>query len=458
MIRCSRMLCAVTALILTWAGTARAQQAAAPSASTQPGAELHVYVLTFGPGDDPWEKFGHNAIRVVDDRITGDYHDVVYNWGGFSFDNGFVAFCLQFVQGRLNYWMFADRGPQTLDYYKTALNRSIYQQELALGAEQKARLQEALDWTNTNQHRFYRYDYYRDNCSTRVRDVVDGLTEGRLAARTRSVPSGVTYRWHTRRLTAETPWLYVALQGVLGQPVDQPISQWDEMFLPFALRDRLRELQVPDPDGSGRLVPLVRRDTVIYESTRPASPSRPPATVGWFLLAGIGLSLIYLALGHFVQRKKAARWAFTIVALPWLLLLGLAGPFLVWAWLFTNHVVAARNENILHVSPLMFPMIVLLPMLVFGRRKYAQIAQWLMTTIAGIAVLGLALKVFPAFHQVNGDIIALTLPVNLSLAFIAWMLAGAVKRKDEAKRVNGTPVPASEAREQTKRRRKPASN
>jgi len=398
-----------------------ATQPSSQPAQTGPGSELHVYVLTFGPGDDPWEKFGHNAIRVIDDSVTGDYHDVAYNWGTFDFDNGFY---FRFVQGKLMYAMEPQKGPETLEYYKKVLNRSIYQQELNLSPAQKLKLKAALLWTDTNAHRYYRYDYYRDNCSTRVRDVIDGLTDGMLAEKTQNVPSGTTFRWHTRRLIGSVPWLYVALQGVLGQPVDRPISRWDEMFLPMSLRDRLNELMVPDPAGGDKFVPLVKEDLVLYQSTRPDSPIRPPDTVQWFLLAGLVLSGTYLALGHFSRHSKGARWTFIALVLPWLLLMGLAGPFLVYAWLCTDHVVTARNENILHVSPLMLPVIVLFPMLVLGKRKWAKATRWLTLSAAAIAVVGTLLKATPAFYQVNGDVISLTLPVNLAIAFIAWKLSG----------------------------------
>jgi hypothetical protein len=387
---------------------------------TGPGSELHVFVLTFGPGDDPWEKFGHNAIRVIDDSVSGDYHDVAYNWGTFDFDSGFY---FRFVQGRLNYAMEPQRGPEMLDFYKNVENRSIHQQELNLSPAQKLKLKSALLWTNTNAHRYYRYDYYRDNCSTRVRDAVDGLTGGLLAAKTQMVPSGTTFRWHTRRLIGSVPWLYVALQGVLGQPVDRVISQWDEMFLPMALRDRLNELQIPDPAGGDAFVPLVKEENVLYQSTRPDNPARPPDTVQWFLLVGLVLSGIYLALGHFVRQSTRARWALVVLSLPWLLLMGLAGPFLVYAWFCTDHVVTARNENILHVSPLMLPVILLFPMLVLGKHRWASATRWLTLSAAAIAVIATTLKATPAFYQVNDDIISLTLPVNLAIAFIAWKLS-----------------------------------
>ena len=85
-------------------------------------------------------------------------------------------------------------------------NRSVWVQELELPPSAKAQLQAFLRWNAEPEHRFYHYDYYRDNCSTRVRDALDRVAERRAArARPTRVPAGTTYRFHTQRLTANDP-------------------------------------------------------------------------------------------------------------------------------------------------------------------------------------------------------------------------------------------------------------
>ena len=188
--------------------------------------DLRVYVLTFGPGDEPWEKFGHNAIRFIDDNRTDEWHDVAFNWGMFSFDHGQIAFAWEFLQGRLIYSMGATRGQPTIDDYIKKENRTVLQQELNLTSRQKFELRDRLARINDDESlRTYRYDYYNNNCSSRVRDAVDDLANNQLSANTKGVPSGATFRWHTDRLTASAPWLYVLLQGGMGHPVDQPIDR-----------------------------------------------------------------------------------------------------------------------------------------------------------------------------------------------------------------------------------------
>ena len=178
--------------------------------------------------------------------------------------------------------------------------------------------------------------------------------------------------------------------------------------------------------------------------------------IPWFLATGLLLSGILLGLGHFVQRKRIARWAFVIVAMPWLLLMAFAGPFLFYAWFFTDHAVTAWNENVFHVSALMLPMPVLLPMLIFGRRRWAQLTRWLTAAVAAIAILGTLLKLLPGFYQVNGDIIlcALTLPLNLAMAFSSsGVCADAVKLQPPSMKTPVIPAQASEGNGKAQRSR-----
>ena len=56
--------------------------------------------MTMGPGDEVWEKFGHNAIWIHDSlRNT----DIAYNWGLFDFSAS--DFLPRFLKGDMLYWM-----------------------------------------------------------------------------------------------------------------------------------------------------------------------------------------------------------------------------------------------------------------------------------------------------------------------------------------------------------------
>jgi len=117
-----------------------------------PGDSLEVALLTFGPGEAAWEKFGHNAIVVVD-RATGQAK--AYDYGRFDFRQ--ENFILRFVQGRMWYAMGSGRAQRYLDVY-TRADRSVWVQELAMTPAQRAALRDFLEWNDTDEHRDYHYD------------------------------------------------------------------------------------------------------------------------------------------------------------------------------------------------------------------------------------------------------------------------------------------------------------
>ncbi len=254
-----------SALALTWSVSLAAQSPSAPSAV--PGSELTIYVMTMGTGAEVWERFGHNAV-VVEDHRRGT--STAYNYGMFSFRQ--ENFLLRFLQGRMNYWMAGYPTDEDVPRY-VAAERSVWQQELNLTPAQRLAFRTYLQTNALPENRFYRYDYYRDNCSTRVRDAVDQVIGGAFHAQMGGPASG-SYRFHTQRLNTQSLPLYTGLLLVLGHPVDAPRTKWEEMFLPLKLRDYLREVRIPD--STGQLVPLVRSERTLYQSQSFPVPDAPP--------------------------------------------------------------------------------------------------------------------------------------------------------------------------------------
>ncbi|HEX8690879.1 MAG TPA: DUF4105 domain-containing protein [Longimicrobium sp.] len=420
---------------LAAAAPARAQGPAAPADDG-----LRIVLLTMGPGDAVWEKFGHNAIWVHDPaRGT----DLAYNYGMFDFAQ--ENFLSNFIKGRMWYWMEGFDAELTLSHYR-AQNRSVWAQELNLTPQQAAAMRDFLEANALPQNRFYRYDYYRDNCSTRVRDALDRVLGGALRAASGSAPSGTTYRWHTRRLTADAGDVatYTGLEGGLGPNADRPISRWEEMFLPMKLRDGVRAVRVRDAAGSA--VPLVRSERVLFEAARPPERSGPPSRwMAGYLVAGLALAGALLLLASRVARSRLARFGFSALAALWLLFAGTGGWILVALWAFTDHEIAYRNENILQLSPLALPLVLLLPALAYGARWAGRWAERLALAVAALSVLGFVLQVLPGLDQVNGEIIALALPVNLALAWIARRLAAALPPREAAPRRAPAPRRAAAA-------------
>ncbi|HRP08502.1 MAG TPA: DUF4105 domain-containing protein, partial [Gemmatimonadales bacterium] len=217
----------LVALLAGGRGTVDAQASGGePPAARQQAADLQVFLMTMGPGHEVWERFGHNAIWI---RDTVQGLDLIYNFGMFdSFAPGFVT---NFIKGRPFYWLAAFDLRTTLAQYDAA-RRRIEVQELALPRSARAELAYALAENARPNNREYRYDYFLDNCSTRIRDALDAALGGALRSHAEGRPAEGNFRWHTQRSISNDPLMYLGILAGLGSRVDQPIDQWAEMFLP----------------------------------------------------------------------------------------------------------------------------------------------------------------------------------------------------------------------------------
>jgi hypothetical protein len=395
-----------------------ANAAFAPSAtvpSNEPGANLTVYLLTFGWGNEVWERFGHNAIWIKD-RTRGT--DITYNWGMFSFDE--PHFLARFLTGDTRYWMQAFDLDTMLAEYKRR-NRSVLAQELNLTPAQRLKLQQFVQWNEQPQNKFYRYDYYRDNCSTRVRDALDHAVGGQLQTSTVTRMTPGSYRFHTLRLLGDDLPLYTGADLALGHPADKPLSQWEEMFLPVRMANDLRTVRLID--STGAQIPFVRSEMALFTAGRPPEPSVPPNYLPWFVAAGILTAAAMIALVRNAEGgNRLSIFVATAVATIWSLIAGAAGTALVIAWLFTKHYFMSRNENLLHCDPLSLALVVLIPLSVYGGRGVSRAVK-LAGIVASLSLLGFVLQGIPLFSQKNGEIIALALPINLVVWWTVYRLS-----------------------------------
>lgn len=422
--RCRRALAALLAAAALSSAPALldAQQAPAspippPSVGGAPapvrGADLTVYLVTVGQGNLIWERFGHSALWFRDPAAGVD---VAYNWGIFDFAQpGFVR---RLARGQMLYWMEGDDPEQMLRFY-AASDRSIWLQELNLSPEQREALWRFVQWNALPENRYYHYDYYRDNCSTRVRDAIDRVLGGQVERATAGRPAGTTYRAVTRQLLDGATAAYAGSEIALGLPADRPISEWEAMFIPMRMRDVLARVQVRAADGT--LVPLVRAERQVFQAHRPPEPPRPPTYLPSFLLAGLVLGGALLLLGVAAGRGVAgARVTVGILATLWSVVAGVVGVLLVFFWTATDHVFMRDNESLLQFLPLSLLLAVLVPLALRRRpgregRGVRRAALVTAALVAACSVIGLLLHLVPSLRQVNGEVIALALPVHLGL-------------------------------------------
>jgi hypothetical protein len=387
--------------------------------------ELDIAVLTFGPGDHPFSKFGHSAI-LVDDHARGTR--LVYNYGTFSFDSAWLI--PKFLMGKYRYWLSVQRLEPTLAVY-AAENRSVTASHLRLSAAQKQQVVDFLAWNARDENKYYVFDYYRDNCATRVRDIVDRATGGALAAASRA-PAAMTWREHTQRLTAHAPWVYAGLHVTMGPLIDQPITQWEEMFLPAELAEGLGRAGLTEVGGFTALVP----------SRRPPADRAPPRFTARIFGVAACAGALLAALGYGARyRRKLARARLSAYACGLGFALGSLGALFVFLWAFTNHAVAYRNENILQCSPLALWLVPAGLRYALGRRDAARSLFRRTLLVWSSAALGAALTASPLGRQSNAEVIALALPLWSGLALAMYWASRAESDQRGAAQISPTKGP-----------------
>ena len=424
----------LTASLLPGAGPAAAGEAApraqdepaanpapnAPSGPRDRGAELRVWLVTAGPGDAVWEHYGHNALRVLDTR-TG--RDISYDWGIFDFRQ--ADFIARFLQGRMLYMVARQRTDAVIDRYREA-DREVVLQELDLTPAEKAMLRDAADENALPRNRDFAYQYFLDNCSTRVRDLLDRVLGGALGSAFEARATGLSYRDHTRRLTRVDPLTYTGADLLLGTPTDREISAWEELYLPLALRDGIRSVRITR-DGETR--PLVLAEETLASATRPPEPAEPPAWLGRYLALGVLLGLLLAAGGsRRIRVSTPLRRSVLALAGGWSLLAGGVGTILVLL-LATDHTFAWWNENLFLFHPLLLGLGVLLP-LSTRSESWRGRARALALAVSAVGLAGLLWQIAPASTQPNAMFFALALPPHLA---IAWSL-----RQERAAATDGT--------------------
>ena len=376
------------------------------------GAHLSISLLTYGPGDEVFERFGHVAL-VVRDSTTGI--DIAFNWGMFDFDQ--PNFLANFLTGDTKYWM-AGFNTQAFNALYRRQNRRTRQQDLAFTPVEKAALFDFVAWNARDANKFYRYDYYRDNCATRIRDAIDRVLGGALKPELTGPGAGHTWRGETARITATDLPTYAGIEIALGRNADRTLSKWDEVFLPDYLADHLARFIVHRPDGSRYR--LVSSDSVIFAADRVPLPTEAPSRVATAALLGLTLAGLIAALAD--AKQRIARVLLSVGVALWYLVGGVLGTLLLLAGTVTKHApYMGSNLTLLQLHPLM--LVAAWPVaLALVRNVRGRTAMGISAVLAVLSLAGVALQLVPSLAQSSGVVLAVTVPVHVALAIAMWRL------------------------------------
>lgn len=368
------------------------------------GARMSVAIITYGPGEFVFEKFGHIALALADSS-TGQ--DIAFNWGMFDFNQ--PNFLGRFLTGDTKYWMAGFRTADFNAAYRGE-NRTIRRQELHLSAVQRGAIADYVSWNAQDANKYYRYDYYADNCATRVRDVLNWVLQGQLEAPFQVPGNGRTWRNETARITASDPLVYPGIQVALGRHADHILTKWEESFMPELLANHLAALTVSD--ASGAPVKLIASDSVLFTADRPAMPDQAPSRVPMALVLGFVLAALVVLLAG--VRAGVARFVLGAFSALWFGIGGVLGTVLLMAGTVTKHLpYMGANHTMLQLHPLMLVAAVVVTMALWrGTRRRAAVG--VSALVALLSVVGLVLPLMPSLYQQNGVVLAVVVPVHLA--------------------------------------------
>ena len=339
--------------------------------------QTEVSILTCGPSEMIHAIYGHTAIRVKDPARG---LDVVFNYGVFSFSK--PNFIYRFAKGQTDYMLAPEHYAEFYEGYKSR-GRSIYEQVLELNAADKQKLWDFLVENARPENREYRYNFFLDNCATRVRDVI----KNQVAA-TINFPGtgeGMTFREHIDEYQKVLPWADFGIDLALGSPADRIATAYQEMFLPDYLMKHFGNAQI---ERNGVSVPLVKETHTLYEAEKRPAGFRLFTPVGVF-----GVLLPVVMLIGIRQYRKGTPHDLTDYLL--LFLTGLIGFAALWLMAWSEHPAVQSNFNVLWALPFN-----LLFMAAWMIKKWRSSIRWYWPLLSAWLVLFLLFGFFipQSFH------------------------------------------------------------
>ena len=294
--------------------------------------EAEISVITCGPGQEAvFTAFGHSAFRVYD-PLNGINH--AFNYGVFDFDQ--PNFYLNFARGQ-NYYKLAVQDWPRFEYSYIYFNRYIHEQVLNLTTAQKQELFDYLVWNALPENQYYLYDYFYDNCATKLPEIVSKVFGEQVVFDGSYIDTNYSIRDLTDIYLKYQSWGDLGIDLCLGLPMDKKATPYEYMFLPDYVESGFDNAYI---NGTA----LVKEKRILF------TPAEENHTVGFFQPLTIFMLFALITIVITVndeKRKKIATW-FDIFLFG---VIGLLGIFLLLLWFATDHKAAAYNLNLLWALP-----------------------------------------------------------------------------------------------------------
>lgn len=297
--------------------------------------ELHFELLTCSPGQEVYELYGHTALRATDDQGL----DVVFNYGVFNFAQ--PHFVWNFVLGRTDYMVQPIPFSLFLEEYERR-GSSVVSQRLNLSAAEASRLMASLMENVRPDRCEYRYNYLTNNCTTKVRDMIEQVVDGEVKYQE---AEKLTYRDCLHHYTADHPWAELGDDMLLGANVDTILTDRNSAFLPERLMEYYAHAVIYDIEGNSRPFLQGEARVLVQKRQMPIEPEFPLSPL-MALLCFAGLSLLVMACEVGFKRMI---WGYDILVM---LALGLSGVLVTFMLLFSEHPTVDSNWQVWVFNPL----------------------------------------------------------------------------------------------------------
>ena len=295
----------------------------------------NISILTVSPGKDLVDAFGHSGIRVVDNELN---YDVVFNFGIYDFQA--PDFYSNFVKGRPIYSLGINNYNRFFNDYKNQ-KRGILEHKIQISKNKKDALIQLLFENSRQENKFYVYDYFNDNCSTKVADLFienfnDEIYNFEINL---SSKSNYSYRSLIYKMIPKNSWGSLAIDICLGSIIDRDINYRQTFFLPSKFGSFLDTIESVNPEIIESKLLLKSQDIFEESGFNLTSPL--------FVILFISIFIILVSFLDFRNNKQTKVLDILLISITTMI-----GLLISYLWFYSDHSAASQNYNILWASPL----------------------------------------------------------------------------------------------------------
>ena len=299
------------------------------NAQLQLSKESEVSILTIGPGFVLNDAFGHSAIRIKDPLQN---IDLIFDYGRYDFQA--KGFYLNFAKGKLDYeigWTYSD---DFISNHKLQ-QRRVTAQIINLTLKEKQNLFEVLQTNIQPQNKSYSYDFFYNNCATKIKDVLVDTSNKNISFLTRENFEQLSFRELIRSHVPQNSWGGLGIDAALGSVIDRLASVEEHLFLPKYLDEILKHSKF-DPEATK----LVLRSEVLNQTQK-----SKPSTFWWSPLVILGLvSITIIGMTYYDWTSKSRNKFLDAMIF---FTTGSIGILILFLWFANDHTATAYNYNFL---------------------------------------------------------------------------------------------------------------